>query len=146
MNTEDRDSRLDRVLVGGREPTRVVIVASRADWPERFERERIRISDALGRTAERVEHIGSTSVAGLAAKPIIDVVVTVAESEAPEVRLALERAGYQLRVDEPGHRMFRTPSRDERNVASWTAAIGSPGAWRECAATGFTNTPFLLRR
>lgn len=60
-----------------------------------------------------VEHIGSTSVPGLAAKPIVDVLVTVPDitDEAAYV-VALVAAGYELRVREPGHRMLRTPERD----------------------------------
>jgi len=62
-----------------------------------------------------IEHIGSTSVPGLAAKPIIDILVTLEEAEIEDdQRLVadLEAAGYELRVREPGHRMFRTPARD----------------------------------
>jgi GrpB-like predicted nucleotidyltransferase (UPF0157 family) len=79
-------------------------------WPARFEHERARICHALGGLALRVEHIGSTSVPGLAAKPIVDILVTVSDvnDEAAFVR-RLERAGYVLRVREPDHRMFRTP-------------------------------------
>ena len=56
---------------------------------------------------------GSTSVPGLAAKPIIDIVVAVNDITAEEDYLdALLAAGYVLRVREPGHRLVRTPSRD----------------------------------
>lgn len=60
-----------------------------------------------------VEHIGSTSVPGLAAKPILDVLLTVidVEDEASYVP-ALEDAGFVLRVREEGHRMMRTPAKD----------------------------------
>nr|WP_228509219.1 GrpB family protein [Herbiconiux sp. VKM Ac-1786] len=58
-------------------------------------------------------HIGSTAVPGLAAKPIVDVVVTVDDITAEEDYLdALLAAGYELRVREPGHRLVRTPERD----------------------------------
>ena len=61
----------------------------------------------------RNEHIGSTSVPGLAAKPIIDVLVTVADADDETTLVpAMTSAGYQLRVREAGHRMFRTPDRD----------------------------------
>ena len=61
----------------------------------------------------RLEHIGSTSVPGLAAKPIIDMLLIVddVEDEAAFVP-PLESAGFELRVREPDHRMFRTPQRD----------------------------------
>lgn len=75
--------------------------------------ERERIVGALGDTALRVDHIGSTSVPGLAAKPIVDVQVSVADVEDEDAYVpALERAGYVLRVREPGHRMLRTPEVD----------------------------------
>ena len=79
-------------------------------WAERFERERARILDAVGETALGVEHIGSTSVPGLAAKPIVDILLIVADVEDEAAYLpALERVGYVLRVREQGHRMVRTP-------------------------------------
>src|SRR4051794_26907026 len=55
----------------------------------------------------------STSVPGLAAKPIIDILVTVADITAEEDYLEpLVASGYVLRVREPGHRMLRTEQRD----------------------------------
>ena len=113
------DAYLDRVLVGGRERRDVVIAAYDPAWPLRFEAERSRIAAALGDRALRIEHIGSTSVPGLAAKPIVDILVEVASLEGVD----LEPAGYVLRVREEGHRMFRTPELDV-HVHVWPA--GSP--------------------
>jgi len=65
-------------------------------WPAMFEREAARLRECLGAHALRVEHVGSTSVPGLAAKPIIDLQISVA-SLAVEVgacRELLARAGY----------------------------------------------------
>lgn len=106
------DDYLDRVLIGGRETREISIVDYDPAWPVRFAQERLRIA-LLGGAAKRIEHIGSTAVPGLAAKPIIDILVTVddVEDEARYVP-ALEAAGYVLRVREPEHRMFRTPARD----------------------------------
>jgi GrpB-like predicted nucleotidyltransferase (UPF0157 family) len=107
------DADLDRVLIGGREPRRIVIAEYDSEWPTRFEAERERILSALDRTAIRVEHIGSTAVLGLAAKPIVDVLVTVPDPDDEDAfSPALLAKGYELRVREPGHRMFRTPERD----------------------------------
>jgi GrpB-like predicted nucleotidyltransferase (UPF0157 family) len=80
-------------------------------WPRRFQKEAKRIRTVLGKHALRVEHVGSTSIPGLAAKPIIDIVLVVADS-ANEAGYApaLQSAGYQLRIREPGwyeHRMFK---------------------------------------
>jgi GrpB-like predicted nucleotidyltransferase (UPF0157 family) len=102
------DAHLDRVLIGGRERREIVIADYDPAWPRRFEAERGRIAAALGDRALRIAHIGSTAVRGLAAKPIVDILVEVARLEDAD----LERAGYVLRVREEGHRMFRTPERD----------------------------------
>jgi GrpB-like predicted nucleotidyltransferase (UPF0157 family) len=79
-------------------------------WAATFAGEAGRIRAALGPAALVVEHVGSTSVPGLAAKPIIDVVVAVPDSsdEAAYVP-AMEAAGYVLRIREPAwfeHRLF----------------------------------------
>lgn len=109
----ERDEYLDNVLIGGRERREIAIVDYDPAWPQRFEHERARIQAALGRVACGIHHIGSTSVPGLSAKPIIDVLVTIDD---PEDELAfgpaLAGAGYQLRVREAGHRMFRSAAKD----------------------------------
>ncbi|ONI61062.1 hypothetical protein ALI44B_11210 [Leifsonia sp. ALI-44-B] len=100
-------------LVGGPEALRVGLHDYDERWPEIFEQHRRRIADALSPASVDIEHIGSTSVPGLAAKPIVDIVVAVADITADEDYLdALLAAGYELRVREPGHRMVRTPERD----------------------------------
>src|SRR5215217_5667547 len=72
------------------------------EWPHLFDREAHRIRAALGDQALRVEHVGSTSVPGLAAKPLIDILLVVPNSadEASYVP-ALEAAGYRLTIREP---------------------------------------------
>ena len=113
MPDRRRNQNLDDVLVGGREKRQIVIADYDKGWPTRFATERTRIEDALGSRALRVEHIGSTAVPGLAAKPIIDMLVTVKDPD-DDLHLvpALQAAGYELRVREPGHRMFRTAQHD----------------------------------
>ena len=97
-------------LIGGNERRAIVLVDYDSSWPVRFQEERAKLTTALGTEAIGIEHIGSTAVPGLAAKPIIDVLVTVADIEdEPRYLPALQRAGYVLRVREPGHRMVRTP-------------------------------------
>lgn len=113
MDRQELNAHLDAVLVGGRERAQIVLAEYDTGWPQRFERERKRILTALWAVAIRVEHIGSTAVPGLAAKPIVDVLVTVADPDDEAAFVpALEGAGYELRVREPGHRMLRTPERD----------------------------------
>ena len=100
-------------LIGGNERRAIVLVDYDSGWPVRFQDERAKLTTALGTEAIGIEHIGSTAVPGLAAKPIIDVLVTVADIEdEPRYLPAVQRAGYVLRVREPGHRMVRTPGLD----------------------------------
>jgi GrpB-like predicted nucleotidyltransferase (UPF0157 family) len=91
----------------------IVIVDYDPLWPKLFAREAARIRTLLGNHALRIEHVGSTAVPGLAAKPVIDVLLEVAESadEAAYVP-AMEGGGYVLRIREPNwqeHRMFNGP-------------------------------------
>lgn len=110
---DDLDAHLDVVLIGGREEREIQIVDYSEEWPRRFEAERQRIQGALGVTARRIEHIGSTAVPGLAAKAIVDVMVSVENPDEESTYVPhLERVGYVLRVREPGHRMLRAPARD----------------------------------
>lgn len=100
-------------LIGGIEQRAIVLVASDPAWPEDFAREQRRIEAALGTAAIRIDHIGSTSIPGMPAKPIIDIDLTVRDPDDEAGYLpALESAGYLLRVREPGHRMVRTPELD----------------------------------
>ena len=81
-------------------------------WPAQFAREAARIRRALGDRALRVEHVGSTAVPGLIAKPIIDILLVVTDSaDEPAYVPALEAAGYVLRIREPEwheHRLFKS--------------------------------------
>ncbi|MET1044474.1 MAG: GrpB family protein [Microbacteriaceae bacterium] len=100
-------------LVGGTEPLELELHDYDERWVGHYLDHRRQILDALAATNVGVEHIGSTSVPGLAAKPIIDIVVTVEDITAEEDYLdALLAAGYELRVREPRHRLVRTPARD----------------------------------
>lgn len=85
-------------------------------WPARFDREAARIRAVLGDTAVQVEHVGSTSVPGLAAKPIIDILLAVPDSADEQAYApALEAAGYILRMRQPDwfeHRLFKGPDTD----------------------------------
>ena len=86
------------------------------EWPRRFAREAGRIRGVLGDRALRIEHVGSTSVPGLAAKPVIDMVLAVNDpAREADYAAALESAGYTLHIREPGwhdHRMFQGPAKD----------------------------------
>ena len=110
MGPASSDDVRETELIGGIERRELVLVAYNPSWPDCFEAERQRITEVLGPRAVQIEHIGSTAVPGLAAKPIIDVLVTVASvSDETGYLACLTSAGYQLRTREPGHRLFRTP-------------------------------------
>lgn len=104
-------------LLGGVEARPIVVVPYRPEWPGLFRRHAERVAGALGEAALQIcEHIGSTAVPGLAAKPIIDMLVVVEDSGKEDAYLpALESCGYVLRVREPEfeeHRMLRTHDGD----------------------------------
>jgi GrpB-like predicted nucleotidyltransferase (UPF0157 family) len=109
------DQQIQAVTVG--EPVLLSGPITLADydprWPHLFAREAARIEAALGERALRIEHTGSTSVPGLAAKPIIDMLLVVADSgDEPAYVLDLEAVGYVLRIREPDwyeHRVFKGP-------------------------------------
>ena len=90
----------------------IVIVDYDPSWPARFEAEAERLREALGDVAERIEHVGSTAVPGLAAKPVIDIQLSVASFEPSERYAApLRRLGYEQYPDPgmPDHRIFTLP-------------------------------------
>jgi GrpB-like predicted nucleotidyltransferase (UPF0157 family) len=100
-------------LFGGTEPLHVQLHPYDTRWGDIYIEHRNRIIDAMLPEDVDVEHIGSTSVPGLSAKPIVDIVIAVADITAEEDYLAgLLAAGYELRTREPGHRLVRTPTRD----------------------------------
>jgi GrpB-like predicted nucleotidyltransferase (UPF0157 family) len=109
-------NRLRDVTIGGIEHREIVIAEYDPAWPQRFAAEAERISTALGDRARHVEHVGSTAVPGLAAKPIIDILLVVDDPADEDAYVpALEGAGYALRIREPDfheHRMLRTAGRD----------------------------------
>jgi GrpB-like predicted nucleotidyltransferase (UPF0157 family) len=103
-----------------REPPRLTgkvrVVDYDPEWPRLYRREAERIRAVLGERVVRLEHIGSTSVPGLAAKPIIDILLVVPDSaDEPAYVPDLEAAGYVLVIREPGrfqHRAFKGPDTD----------------------------------
>jgi GrpB-like predicted nucleotidyltransferase (UPF0157 family) len=82
-------------------------------WSTLFQREAQRIRDALGDRIIQLEHVGSTSVPELAAKPQLDILLVVRDSAAEPTYLpSLEQYGYLLRIREPNwfqHRMLKGP-------------------------------------
>ena len=117
-DTAAYDADLARITVGSPTPLAAQIEVRDYDpaWPVAYEREAARVTRALGERARRLEHVGSTSVPGLPAKPIIDIVLEVPDSaDEPAYVPDLEATGYALRIREPDwfeHRMFKGPDTD----------------------------------
>jgi GrpB-like predicted nucleotidyltransferase (UPF0157 family) len=109
----------------------IVLVEYDPKWPELFAKEAARIRSALGDKALLIEHVGSTPVPRLPAKPIIDILLVVANS-ANEVEYApeLERAGYTLLIREANwheHRLFKGPDTD---INLHVFSVGDGEIWR----------------
>jgi GrpB-like predicted nucleotidyltransferase (UPF0157 family) len=111
----DTEARIRAATIG--EPDRldapIVLQPYDPEWTRQFEVEAERVTGILGSRALDVEHVGSTSVPGLVAKPIIDILLVVADSSAEAAYVpAMEQAGYALRIREPDwyqHRLFKGP-------------------------------------
>lgn len=94
---------------------RVIIVDYDPEWPELFEREKALILGAIGQFIVSVEHVGSTAVPGLAAKPIIDILIGIQRlADAAPCITPLEDIGYEYvpayETDLPMRRYFRKGS------------------------------------
>jgi hypothetical protein len=115
------------MLIGGREPVEVTLSAPDPGWASRFEELAADLPDRLAGVLIEVEYIGSTAVPGLAAKPIVDVLVLVPDPEDERDFVpALAAAGLVLRVREPGPEWIAR--------ARWNAPWGPsdaavPGVW-----------------
>lgn len=124
---------METAFVGGMPKLtgKIQVVDYDPQWPALYEREVKRLRAVLGDRILALEHVGSTSVPGLAAKPIIDVDLSL-ENSADEDAYAplLEAAGYSLVIREPDwheHRVFKGPDTNI-NLHVWT--LGSPEATR----------------
>ena len=94
----------------------IQLIEYKLEWPALFVREAERVRATLGDRVLLLEHVGSTSVPRLAAKPIIDMILAVADSaDEPAYVPAMESAGYVLHIREPEwhqHRLFKGPDTD----------------------------------
>lgn len=124
VNEGTPEERLRAVTLG--EPQRlsgpVELVAYDPSWPLLFEREAAIIRSALRERAVELEHVGSTSVPGLAAKPIVDIVLAIADSADERAYVpVLEAAGYVLRIREPRWHEHRVLKRPDVNLHVFSA-------------------------
>ena len=84
---------------------RVHIVDYDEGWPSRFDELASTLRSGLGELIDRIDHIGSTAIPGLAAKPIVDVQMTVADWDRfDSLRIGMERFGYRFHADNDDRR------------------------------------------
>jgi GrpB-like predicted nucleotidyltransferase (UPF0157 family) len=114
----DDSARLDELaadLLHGPRPVTVVLAEPDPAWAQRYARHEQLIRTTLGGRVLAVEHIGSTAVPGLVAKPVVDIVLVVADpDDEPAYLDDLMSARYDLRVRETGHRCLRAGEPDEQ--------------------------------
>jgi GrpB-like predicted nucleotidyltransferase (UPF0157 family) len=119
----------------------ITLVDYDPEWPELFAHEDARIRDVLGDRVVRLEHTGSTSVPGLAAKPIIDMTLVVPDSSDESTFVPdLQAAGYRLVIRQPEwyeHRVFKGPG---TNVNLHVFSPGSPEIERMVAFRDWLRT------
>jgi GrpB-like predicted nucleotidyltransferase (UPF0157 family) len=115
FNRSVDEEQLKAVMVGTPQPTyqQIVVADYDPEWPRWFARAEEQIRRALGGKVLQLDHVGSTSVPGLPAKPLIDVNLVVADTTDEDAYVPpLEAIGYELRVREPDwyeHRLLRGP-------------------------------------
>jgi GrpB-like predicted nucleotidyltransferase (UPF0157 family) len=110
------------------EPEPIEIAVYDPAWAIHFRAWRERISAALGDTATQIEHVGSTAVVGLPAKPVVDIQVSVTDPDLEASYVpAIENLGVQLRSRDELHRFFRPFSGQPRDVQVHVSAAG--GIW-----------------
>ena len=113
--TVEREKYLSQVIIGDYEPLNSTIHLSAydPDWPSAFARSAELVRKALGDKVLLLEHVGSTAVPGLSAKPIIDMVLAVRNAEDESAYVPpLQEQGFVLRIREPErfeHRLLKTP-------------------------------------
>src|SRR6266487_3043944 len=107
------DEQIGAITVGAppRQYQKIVIAEYDPQWPRRFEQAAERIRAALGDKVLQLDHVGSTSVPGLPAKPLIDINLVVGDTTDEDAYVPpLEAIGYELRLREPDwyeHRLLR---------------------------------------
>ncbi len=117
-------------IVGEEREDPIGIVEYDPSWPERYAEWHDRLAAELGPSALRIAHVGSTAVPGLAAKPIIDIQVSVADLDDEDSYVpAIETAGVALRSRDAEHRYFRPAPGRPRDVQVHVCAVGS--AWEQ---------------
>lgn len=116
----------------------ILVVPYDPAWPNRFVTLSRRLRGALDVTALRIDHIGSTAVPGLDAKPIVDVQISVAAFEPVDAyRLPLESAGFHWRADNP--ELTKRYFREQPGMPRTHIHVRVAGSWGEQFALLFRD-------
>ncbi|MDL2324415.1 GrpB family protein [Ruminococcaceae bacterium OttesenSCG-928-A16] len=113
----ERDEYIEQVTIGEQpENAEILLAEYNPAWPALYEREAEKLQKALGNKALQIHHVGSTSVPGLCAKPVIDILLLVKDAvDEADYLPEMTQSGYVLRIREPDwfeHRMFKGPDTD----------------------------------
>jgi GrpB-like predicted nucleotidyltransferase (UPF0157 family) len=136
---ETTEEELQRAWVDGapRHDASITLAEYDSQWPALYAREEARLRSVLGDRVVEIHHTGSTSVPGLAAKPVIDITLVVPDSsDEPAYVPDLEAAGYRLVIREPDwfeHRVFKGP---DTNI---NLHVFSPGCQEIARMVGFRD-------
>ena len=109
-----------------------MVVPYSTDWPRLFEAEAEALRDALGNRVVAVEHVGSTAVPGLAAKPVLDLMIAVPSMESARALLSVvERLGYEHRPNgDAADRVFFAKGPATRRTHHLSLTTPGSGFWR----------------
>jgi GrpB-like predicted nucleotidyltransferase (UPF0157 family) len=108
----------------------IIVVPYNPDWPRAFADLGRRLRTALGPHALRIDHIGSTAIPNLAAKPVLDVLISVANLEPIDAyRPALESAGFSWRPDNPD--LTKRYFREQPGAPRTHIHVHRAGSWGE---------------
>lgn len=111
----------------------ITVVPYQSGWKDRFKQEADLLCGALGEKALQIEHIGSTSIPGIDAKPIIDIMIAVESlTQAPELVPVLESLGYEHRAHDtiPERLFFVKESAPEHRTHHLNLAQKDSGFWK----------------
>jgi len=123
----DDDVRVERRIVDAP----IAVIEADPTWPTLYAEIAARVRGALGDRVLELEHVGSTSVPGLAAKPVIDIDLTVADSSDEKAYVPeLEAVGFVLLIREPKWHEHRCLMLDEPRVNLHVWSPGCPEAIR----------------
>jgi len=127
-----------RTKGGDKMPDPILILPYTDEWAKEFQSIGCQLREALGNIALRIDHIGSTAVTGLAAKPVIDIQISVASfTPLAAFKAPLESLGFSYRVENPdkSKRYFREASGDKRVHIH----VRQAGSWAEQLALLFRD-------